>query len=162
MPASRRSMRPCPEAAMALPSGRVFYTQKRHVWMETGRSTTASSSRVCCVTVTSLPLPQMHRSHWSGGGARLPEIVSDAWLIRSLTSATKSARVRHHTAPLGIPLAAPERTWSGNSRRAGFDPWRTLRPNNRGIATQSRRDASQFSRGLDALMPINYRRRRPE
>ncbi len=22
----------------------------------------------------------MHRSHWSGGGARLPEIVSDAWL----------------------------------------------------------------------------------
>src|SRR6266568_4931928 len=32
MPASRRSMRPCPEAAMALPSGRVFYTQKRHVW----------------------------------------------------------------------------------------------------------------------------------
>src|SRR6266699_4359355 len=28
-------------------------------------------------------------------------------------------------APLGIPLAAPERTWSGDNRRTGLDPLRT-------------------------------------
>ncbi len=36
------------------------------------------------------------------------------------------SRLRHHTVPLGILLAAPKRTCSGNIRRTGFDPTRTL------------------------------------
>ena len=32
------------------------------------------------------------------------------------------AQLRHGSVPLGIPLAAPKRTWSGNTRRTGFDP----------------------------------------
>ncbi len=31
------------------------------------------------------------------------------------------------TAPLGIPLAAPKRTWSGNTRKTKFDPQQTFR-----------------------------------
>src|SRR5229473_2924889 len=33
------------------------------------------------------------------------------------------ARLRHRAVPLGIPLAAPERTCSGNTQRTGFDPF---------------------------------------
>jgi hypothetical protein len=36
------------------------------------------------------------------------------------------ARLRHHAVPVGIPLAAPKRTCSGNTRRTGFDPNRSL------------------------------------
>src|SRR5207302_1151352 len=47
------------------------------------------------------------------------------------------ARPRHRAVPLGIPLAAPKRTWSENTRRTVFDPLRTCRdfhgPRNRGI-----------------------------
>jgi hypothetical protein len=35
------------------------------------------------------------------------------------------ARLRHHAVLLGIPLAAPKQTCSGNTRRTGFDPNRT-------------------------------------
>jgi hypothetical protein len=32
---------------------------------------------------------------------------------------------RHRAVPLGIPLVGLERTWSGNTRRIGFDPQET-------------------------------------
>src|SRR6266550_2397730 len=38
------------------------------------------------------------------------------------TFATKSARLRHGTVPLGIPLAAPKRTYRDGAPRTGFDP----------------------------------------
>ena len=63
----------------------------------------ASSSRT--------PAPTRNTAAGSGpGGLRR---MSD-----SGTTATSAA-------PLGIPLAAPERTWSGNTRRTGLDPLRT-------------------------------------
>jgi hypothetical protein len=34
------------------------------------------------------------------------------------------ALLRHRTVPPGIPLAAPKRTWSENTRKTGFDPTR--------------------------------------
>src|SRR5712692_9305737 len=35
------------------------------------------------------------------------------------------ALLRHRAVPIGIPLAAPKRTYSGNTRKTGFDPQET-------------------------------------
>src|SRR6266487_890679 len=67
----------------------------------------------------------MHRSHWSGGGARLPEIASDAWLIWSLTSATKSAPNRPAAMSALWSLLGARRTWLGHSGIDAIDPFQT-------------------------------------
>src|SRR5438034_3036464 len=62
----------------------------------------------------------MHRSHWSGAGARLPEIASDAWLIGSLTSATKSAISGHRPVSLDHLVGAAEQGhWNRKSECFG-------------------------------------------
>ncbi len=40
-------MRPCPGVAMALPSGRAFYTRERQVWMEPAATVAGRRGRRC-------------------------------------------------------------------------------------------------------------------
>ncbi len=46
--------------------------------------------------------------------------------------------LRRRTVTLGVPLAAPKRTWSGNTRRTGFDYYYyTSRPRSRVALTKA-------------------------